>query len=353
MIRRTSRCLLALTTLCLAVAGCFGDDRTHAADDDPAECGDGLIDPGEQCDDGDTAGGDGCDAACDVETGWSCLGEPSVCSMTTGSCGDGAIASGEDCDDGDTTGGDGCSAACDVEAGWECAGSPSHCNPLCGNGHLDPGEDCDGGADCDATCHLIAACTLVSPQTGCPADSACDLDGVDGSTACRAVTSEGTSNNHCTTATACAAGYTCLGDAANVNSTACHRFCDVDSNCTGAGARCLLQIDDGTGNPVPGVTVCTNHCDPAAQSGCPSGQACYAYEDGTKDYTDCTLPGTRAVGQTCSVVEDCQLGLMCISQGGTDVCRRTCEVGTACTTGSCTGFTAPIVIDGAEIGVCL
>ncbi|MFT3765934.1 MAG: DUF4215 domain-containing protein [Minicystis sp.] len=35
-------------------------------------CGDGVIDPGEQCDDGNTVGGDGCSAGCTVER---CFGE--------------------------------------------------------------------------------------------------------------------------------------------------------------------------------------------------------------------------------------------------------------------------------------
>jgi len=42
-------------------------------------CGDAEIDPAEECDDGNLATGDGCDAACLVEPGWSCSGAPSVC----------------------------------------------------------------------------------------------------------------------------------------------------------------------------------------------------------------------------------------------------------------------------------
>jgi len=42
-------------------------------------CGDGSVDSPEQCDDGGTTAGDGCDASCNVETGWSCAGEPSAC----------------------------------------------------------------------------------------------------------------------------------------------------------------------------------------------------------------------------------------------------------------------------------
>ncbi|HET6923144.1 MAG TPA: DUF4215 domain-containing protein [Anaeromyxobacteraceae bacterium] len=42
-------------------------------------CGDGVVDPGEPCDDGDVLAADGCSAACAVEAGWTCAGSPSVC----------------------------------------------------------------------------------------------------------------------------------------------------------------------------------------------------------------------------------------------------------------------------------
>ncbi|MEZ4307528.1 MAG: DVUA0089 family protein [Polyangiaceae bacterium] len=66
-------------------------------------CGDGVTQPpaGEQCDDGNTVPGDGCDASCQVEA----------------VCGDGithAVA-GEQCDDGNTDPGDGCSPTCQLE----------------------------------------------------------------------------------------------------------------------------------------------------------------------------------------------------------------------------------------------
>ncbi|HWO24075.1 MAG TPA: DUF4215 domain-containing protein [Kofleriaceae bacterium] len=65
----------------------------------PVPCGNGLIEFGEQCDDGNTAGGDGCGATCQIEV----------------VCGDGLIAPGEQCDDGNAAGGDGCSATCQIE----------------------------------------------------------------------------------------------------------------------------------------------------------------------------------------------------------------------------------------------
>ena len=47
----------------------------------PVGCGNGVIDSGEGCDDGNTAQGDGCDSACQIEDGYNCVGEPSVCTL--------------------------------------------------------------------------------------------------------------------------------------------------------------------------------------------------------------------------------------------------------------------------------
>lgn len=65
----------------------------------PRVCGDGVVAPPEECDDGNTTSGDGCTAACVAEF-----------------CGDGVTNDGsERCDDGNTTDGDGCDAACMLE----------------------------------------------------------------------------------------------------------------------------------------------------------------------------------------------------------------------------------------------
>lgn len=36
-------------------------------------CGDGLLDPNEICDDGNTQNGDGCSFICQVENNWNCI----------------------------------------------------------------------------------------------------------------------------------------------------------------------------------------------------------------------------------------------------------------------------------------
>ena len=105
-------------------------------------CGNGVLDPGEECDDHDLESSDGCNDNCRIEPGFACTtDEPSVCART---CGDGKVdQASEDCDDGDLDIGDGCSASCRLEPGFACIGEPSVCAFTCGNGAIDDGEDCD------------------------------------------------------------------------------------------------------------------------------------------------------------------------------------------------------------------
>lgn len=121
-------------------------------------CGNGLLDAGEECDDGATQGGDGCSATCFVESGYSCIGQPSVCSRN---CGNGTVEpdKGEQCDDGNQNNSDGCSNTCQVQPGYLCSGSPSVCTFVCGNGTFQTGETCDdnnamGGDGCSSVCQI-------------------------------------------------------------------------------------------------------------------------------------------------------------------------------------------------------
>jgi cysteine-rich repeat protein len=63
-----------------------------------AVCGNGVVEAGEQCDDGNTKDGDGCSSTCTLQV-----------------CGDGHVDAGEQCDDGNTKDGDGCDHLCKVE----------------------------------------------------------------------------------------------------------------------------------------------------------------------------------------------------------------------------------------------
>jgi fibro-slime domain-containing protein len=178
-------------------------------------CGDGIVERNEQCDDGNTANGDGCSRLCQVEANWSCPIEGAPCEYLgvcgngaltsnkacddgntasgdgcsadcqtvepgficrvpgkpcTTRCGDGAVKGFEVCDDGNTTSGDGCSATCKVEAGFDCSGNPSRCQrTVCGNGVREAGEGCDDGNTlpldgCSATCQSEPKCGTFDAQ---------------------------------------------------------------------------------------------------------------------------------------------------------------------------------------------
>jgi cysteine-rich repeat protein len=78
-------------------------------------CGNGVVESGEQCDDGNTV-----TEACPYGQQMSCAVCNATCQNVAGAtsyCGDGSIdsAHGEQCDDGNTTSGDGCSATCQTE----------------------------------------------------------------------------------------------------------------------------------------------------------------------------------------------------------------------------------------------
>ncbi|MBW2713757.1 MAG: hypothetical protein JRC77_08405, partial [Deltaproteobacteria bacterium] len=65
----------------LSFSNYYGTLTCPAFADFCSVCGDDLINNGETCDDGDATGGDGCDAQCQVEDGYYCLGIPSTCNV--------------------------------------------------------------------------------------------------------------------------------------------------------------------------------------------------------------------------------------------------------------------------------
>jgi len=120
-------------TYCLVVDGVY-DPVTDARHNGKFEislqierntvCGNGQIEVGETCDDGNDSSADGCSSSCSIEPGYQCTGTPSTC---TTACGNSQIDAGEGCDDGNSTAGDGCDSSCAIEPGYQCTGTPSTC----------------------------------------------------------------------------------------------------------------------------------------------------------------------------------------------------------------------------------
>lgn len=156
------QCGVKSSAECARVEGYYAGDGTSCSLQEnvcPAVCGDGCVTFGEQCDDANTENLDGCNEKCETETCWFCFEPqqglprtvivpgcvgPSICSFDVENpecttCGNGEVEPGEDCDPGD--GIDPCCSNC-VFAG---AGTPCDDGTFC-NGV----EQCDGEGTCSA-----------------------------------------------------------------------------------------------------------------------------------------------------------------------------------------------------------
>jgi cysteine-rich repeat protein len=171
--RSVSRIRPAASSAATAASDILGDrPGSNPGDLAPAAfCGNGVVEPGEQCDDGNDLAVDGCDA-CVIHAGPE-LGagadapaptQPDSLSDRPGEdtgdlapaafCGNGVVEPGEQCDDGNDLAADGCDA-CVIHAGPELDGgadSPALPGPgdlrptaVCGNSVVEAGEQCDDG----------------------------------------------------------------------------------------------------------------------------------------------------------------------------------------------------------------
>lgn len=107
---------------------------------DETGCGDGIVDAGEDCDDGNAVNGDGCDNNC-----------------TTTGCGNGVVTAPEQCDLGLFSSGACCNAACLFEP----SGAP------CSDGHACTAIDtCDGSGVCVGSARPDPACVVPLSSRG-------------------------------------------------------------------------------------------------------------------------------------------------------------------------------------------
>ncbi len=98
-----------------------------------------------------------------------CLNSDLPACATSALCGNGIKEPGEDCDDGNAVACDGCSPTCHAEG--------------CGNGTIECGEECDDGFSngapgdpCDANCHVVQAANVVFIPGSHHGTSACMLE---------------------------------------------------------------------------------------------------------------------------------------------------------------------------------
>ncbi len=236
----TDECRNNCKLACSAHSDCPSGECDFTSMTCVAPCGNGRLDPGEQCDDDNLSNNDACSNRCEIRCANDAQCSSGVCDESNGVCidlcGNGVVDAGESCDDRNNSDTDTCTNACRIRCliGTLCPDGrscPVHgvCPAgLCGDGRIDAEEQCDDGNTiagdaCSPTCMLR-----------CDAAHACP-DGL---------LCEGGACNRCTSSLQCPNG-----------------FC-VDGHCRGALPLCgngTIEsgevCDDGNGEDNDGCTV--------------------------------------------------------------------------------------------------
>ncbi len=324
------RCLFWFATVSFLwiVAGCAGDG---------ARCGNGKLEKGEECDDGNTFSGDGCSSSCRLESfcgnGVCEYGEVHTCPQDCPVCGNGR------CDPGETV------ASCTIDCyctngtcdpGENTSNCPQDCPfvPVCGNGVCEAGESIHS---CMVDCYCTnGTCDEGESELTCPQDcssnpcgngvceafestSTCSQDCYYGNGTC----DQGENQSNC--ALDCGSSVTC-GNGQLDSGEAC------DGPLFAGNANCIsLGYAGGTlacnANCTLNTSGCTTNtsCTIIPQSGCESGQKCTVDTIATNR---CITAGPGAEGTPCMADADCQAGMGCAVINGFTfeaACRRFCR----------------------------
>lgn len=351
----------SIAVACLVLAACAGQpdatecatgitcpEGTKCAAVQPIcitnDCGDGIVQATEICDDGNILDGDGCAKNC----------------LSTEICGDGVInaAAGEVCDDNNTQGGDGCAADCrSVEV---CGNGIRDVNEVCDDGNTTPGDGCNG------TCTSTEVCGNGIKDIG----EICDDEGMPGGC-----------NNDCQGGTGCGDGAIDkdgvgnpleeCDDGNNNDNDDCRKVM-VGTDVVCKLAQCGDGVEQTSGSRIeecdPGAagetTTCNANCtDASCGDGVVNHTALEQCDDGAmnSDNRDCTgacqfnicgdaKPNTMGTtGEQCDDGNDIQL----------DACSNSCtvptcgnnivEMGEACDDGNtdnndgCSGMDHPLL----------
>ena len=252
-------------------------------------CGNGMLDPGESCDDGNKVGGDGCTPLCQIENGWICptVGQPC---MRDAICGDGKLTAPEGCDDGNTTSGDGCSSTCTVETGWRCPVPGKACIPICGDGVIEGTENCDdgnttNGDGCSSTCQTEPGATCPKTASGAPAAGMCTI-----AVCGNGVVETGESCDCGNDPTKVPTGCTGINGLFNGDGTGCSKTCTKEPVCRAAVASCTAGTAGTT-------QACSTSC---GNGNVETGEDC---DDGNQvDGDGCSHDCKTEAGFTCNNV---------------------------------------------------
>jgi cysteine-rich repeat protein len=251
-------------------------------------CGDGTtqnpdgVGAAEACDDGNALNGDGCSSTCQIELPV---------------CGNGRVEAGEGCDDGNTVNGDGCSAMCAIEI-------PA---PVCGNAKIEIGETCDDGNILDGD-GCSAMCQIEPPLPVCgngtvEAGEACDGGSLNGTPNHCNLTCSGTTAPVCGNS-AVESGETC-DDGNKTNGDGCSSLCQIEppAACGNGKVETGEICDEGVLNGTP------NHCNIACSGPTPSTCGNKIVETG-EVCDDGTTTGLDTCNFNCTALTRCGDGIV-------------------------------------------
>ncbi|MBT3231116.1 hypothetical protein HN358_05075 [Candidatus Uhrbacteria bacterium] len=252
-------------------------------------CGDGIVGSAETCEIGDTTSGAACDSDEDgVNDGYilnncnsECSGYDATLECEVLSCGNGVLEAGEECDDGSLNGSYGfCGADCTNSA-----------RTYCGDGELAGGELCDCGsvAPASGAAYGAGACTYLNgvysasasdtcawdcsgPAPYCGDSTADDSEECDGNTETYSgkICSSGMSDNdgECEQDSDCASGTFGLSDGDDIDIEA-----EIEAGTAVCGDSDPDDISKDTANECPYTTVCIDG--DASKTGEPCGVNSY------------------------------------------------------------------------------
>ena len=332
-------------------SACFGQFFNASGCSDGggcAFCGNGFVDPGEDCDPGADVPGDCCDAQCHFEVvGHGCLVDAANCTVDQcdgeGTCGTSfgsATSVFDPCNDDDPCTDD----SCDPVEG--CQHAPNT-GALCDDGNACTQTDTCQSGTCTGTnsvvctaadqCHVAGTCNsdtgACSSPTAANGTACSDGNACTQTDTCQSGACTGTNSVVCTAADQCHVAGTCNSDTgacsnpAAANGTTCSDgnacthgdACDGGGQCVGTAISCVSDLC--ATRACNGTATCA-----VTPTNCDDGNICNGVETCAPD-TGCHPGSPASVGTLCADGVFCNGSETCDGAGhcspGTDPCAET------------------------------